>query len=109
MNDPAKTSSPWGEPARGAPSPAWEPAPPTASTAASAPAATVTTTAPLTRTGNPPLLAEPHRWEHPPGPERVRAALTMVFMAIILGAAAAVVLGVGVWLLAALFHHAASG
>jgi hypothetical protein len=33
----------------------------------------------------------------------------MVFLAIVLGALTAVVLGVGVWALAALFHHAASG
>jgi hypothetical protein len=41
--------------------------------------------------------------------ERVRAAATLAFMAIILGAGAAGLLGVLVWAIAALFHHAASG
>ena len=41
--------------------------------------------------------------------ERLRAAATLAFVAIILGAAAAGLLGVLVWAIAALFHHAASG
>ncbi|HEX4864844.1 MAG TPA: hypothetical protein VFV02_12270 [Acidimicrobiales bacterium] len=41
--------------------------------------------------------------------ERVRAVATLAFVAIILGAAAAGLLGVLVWAIAALFHHAASG
>ena len=49
------------------------------------------------------------RWEDPGRWERARAAATLAVVAIILGAAAAGVLGVSVWAIAALFHHAASG
>ena len=49
------------------------------------------------------------RWERPGRKERIRAVLTMFFVAIVLGAAAAGVLGIAVWAMAALFHHAASG
>jgi len=87
------TPSPWGEPAR-----------------------VPTVTARPARTVVPPAQTAPvdvgalaaHRVVRPTRRERARAVLTMLFVAIVLGAAAAGVLGVGVWALAALFHHAAS-
>ncbi|HEX6392116.1 MAG TPA: hypothetical protein VFZ97_01660 [Acidimicrobiales bacterium] len=57
----------------------------------------------------PPATSDAIRWERPGSRERARAVLTMFFVAIVLGAAAAGVLGIAVWAIAALFHHAASG
>jgi hypothetical protein len=49
------------------------------------------------------------RWERHGRRERIRAVVTMFFVAIVLGAAAAGVLGIAVWAIAAVFRHAASG
>jgi hypothetical protein len=93
VSSPGATPSPWGEPAGVPP------------LTVHVPPATDRTT----RRGGTPIPTASHRWVPATRPERVRAALTMVFVAIVLGAAAAAVLGIGVWALAAFFHHAASG
>lgn len=95
MSRPGLGASPWGEPARRPP--------------------LIVTTPPDAATSGPAAQA-PHRTV-PANPfarvirrrERIRAAATLAFVAIILGAAAASLLGVVVWAIAALFHHAASG
>lgn len=117
MTAPRTVPSPWGEPARTPPVSAAAPASP-AQSAQSARDGQAGTEA--QRTVAPSRVAaqrvsyrmarrRAHRWDHPSRWERVRAAATLVFVAIILGGAAAGVLGVSVWAIAALFHHAASG
>lgn len=107
--------SPWGEPARTPPPtdhtrPAKDNAARATQSDHSAPAPHIrAATGARIPTSTSPIRTAFQRWEHPTGRERARAALTMVFVAIILGAAAATVLGIGVWVLAAFFHHAASG
>lgn len=95
MSGPRRSASPWGEPARRPP---------------------LSVTSPPDAATNGPA-AQPPRGTFPANPfarvisrrERIRAAATLAFVAIILGAGAAGLLGVAVWAIAALFHHAASG
>lgn len=95
MSGPDRGSSAWGEPAQRAPLIVTSPPDAPASGPAAKPR-------PRTVAANPYTRVISRR-------ERIRAAATLAFVAIILGAGAAGLLGVMVWAIAALFHHAASG
>lgn len=106
--------SPWGEPARTPPVTATAPAgsaPParTANKERERLGGVARPRSPAHRVTIPVAGRRLKGWDHPSRSERVRAVATLAFVAIILGAAAAGVLGVSVWAIAALFHHAASG
>ena len=111
--------SPWGDPARMPPVSATAPA---SSAPPAGPARKERANKEMERQGGVARVRPPahrvtipvarrrvHGRDHPSRPEQVRAAATLAFVAIILGAAAAGVLGISVWAIAALFHHAASG